>query len=254
MKHGLTIHMLVRNEPFIFYAAKSIYDIADQILLYDTGSYDDYTLKDIYWLLMEDKARKIKFKQLPMEYDYTKLDHASQKGVHNTGRNRAWVRQQMIQDTQTDFYLIVDGDEVYYRMAAVEVRDIIDRFPKDKICGLVPILWFSKPNQIFSYYPRAGKLYRTEKVWVTDTDPDEMHIFRDSGKIIRNNDPNCIQVSNYPFAHFSKYLKPWRLQVAHPRRFDEKNLPQVMTENTFFLKRFQEGRHCGLFDNHTSEK
>jgi len=51
----LTIHSVIKNEPFIYYSIKSIYNYADEILLYDTGSDDKYTLNDIDRLLEEDK-------------------------------------------------------------------------------------------------------------------------------------------------------------------------------------------------------
>ena len=35
---GITIHSIVKNEPFIYYAIKSVYPYVDKILLYDTGS------------------------------------------------------------------------------------------------------------------------------------------------------------------------------------------------------------------------
>ncbi len=68
----LTIHCVVRNEPFIYYAIKAVYPYAKKILLYDTGSYDKHTLEDIRILLKEDIDKKIIFKQIPIEIDETK--------------------------------------------------------------------------------------------------------------------------------------------------------------------------------------
>jgi hypothetical protein len=68
----LTVHCMVRNEPFVYYAVKSVYDYVGKILLYDTGSYDEHTLEDIELLLSEDVDNKIIFEYVPIEVDETK--------------------------------------------------------------------------------------------------------------------------------------------------------------------------------------
>ena len=71
-KISLTIQSVIKNEPFTYYSIKSIYDYADKILLYDTGSNDKHTLEDIQRLLKEDIEHKIIFKQIPLGFDEEK--------------------------------------------------------------------------------------------------------------------------------------------------------------------------------------
>ena len=69
MKTNLTIQSVVKNEPFIWYAIKAVYDYCDKILLYDTGSTDKHTLNDIQKLLKEDKKNKNIFREIPINFN-----------------------------------------------------------------------------------------------------------------------------------------------------------------------------------------
>ena len=70
-KFDLTIHSVVKNEPFFYYAIKAVYNYCDKILIYDTGS-TDHTLADIQQLIQEDVGRKITFRQIPLGFDEEK--------------------------------------------------------------------------------------------------------------------------------------------------------------------------------------
>ena len=93
MKSNLTIHCVVKNEErWIWYALKSILDIADEILIFDTGS-TDKTVEIIKTI----KSRKIIFEEKG------KVDA---KGLTQ-------LRREQLVMTKTEWFLILDGDEIW---------------------------------------------------------------------------------------------------------------------------------------------
>ena len=245
----LTIHCVVRNEPFIYYAIKSVYPYAKKILLYDTGSYDEHTLEDIQILLKEDIDKKIIFKQIPIEIDETKwsMDNLkdfvkNSKGKFGVGR----VRQIQIDDTKTEFFMVVDGDEVHYKRTMKTIaNEIIPNFPSDIYLVRTPINWFYDLTHIFTgrySYPFSGGIYRTDKVAMNDISPNEHHLIIETGEILCKSEYKI----NYkgavtPYAHFETYLKPFRKK--HLIKQSQINvfkgeLPEVMSKYPYYLKRY----------------
>lgn len=89
-------HTIVYNEEnFIYFAIKSVIDFVDKILVYDTGS-TDKTVKIIKQLNL-DYPQKIIFKEKGKvdKFELTKL------------------RQEMINESKCDWFIILDGDEIW---------------------------------------------------------------------------------------------------------------------------------------------
>ncbi len=88
---------LVKNEErYLWYAVSSIVDFVDKVLLWDTGSTDN-TVK-IIKNLQESYPGKILFKEVGE--------------VDPDGFTR--VSQEMLEETKSDWFIIVDGDEVWW--------------------------------------------------------------------------------------------------------------------------------------------
>ncbi|OGM13523.1 hypothetical protein A3A76_03645 [Candidatus Woesebacteria bacterium RIFCSPLOWO2_01_FULL_39_23] len=101
-------HTLVKNEEnYIWYAIKSIIDFVDKILVWDTGSSDKTV--EIIQSLKGEYGSKIDFKECGnVDIDgYTKL------------------RQEMLNITSADWFIILDGDEVWWRDSIKELTEII---------------------------------------------------------------------------------------------------------------------------------
>ncbi len=93
----ITAHCLVKNEArFVWYAVMSVVHHVDKVLLWDTGSTDG-TLEIV---------RKIK-KAAPDKIDFREYGSV-------TPETFTKVRQEMLEQTDTDWFLIVDGDEVWW--------------------------------------------------------------------------------------------------------------------------------------------
>lgn len=103
----LTVHMMVRNEEFwIWFALAAALDGCDRLMLWDTGS-EDRTL-DIAQSVADDRL------------------HVERVAVSKSQR-LCEVRNDMLDATETDFFAIVDGDEVWppslWRQVEAHTRD-----------------------------------------------------------------------------------------------------------------------------------
>lgn len=236
---GITVHCMVRNEPFVYYAVNSVYPWVEKILLYDTGSYDKYTLSDIQQLLDEDKWDKITFKKVPIDVDETKWtcsnwQQLARKSTHKKGK--WYCRKLMIQDTDTKYFMILDGDEIYYEDGMKAIVSCTDNWPHGKVCGFQPLVWFKDLKHTFNS-TRSGRIFLTKDIGMTPRSPGEIHTYK--GKRIGRNSPCSFNIPNaVPYAHFETMLKPWRRHVNEVKLF-EGQLPEVMLENMSLVERFQ---------------
>lgn len=90
-------HTLVRNEErYIWYAVMSVIDQVDKMLIWDTGS-DDATV-EIIKEIKKLRPEKVSFKQVGK----VNPDEFTQ------------VRQKMLNKTESDWFILVDGDEVWW--------------------------------------------------------------------------------------------------------------------------------------------
>ncbi len=248
-KNKLTIHCVVRNEPFIYYCIKAIYPYTKKILLYDTGSYDTHTLEDIGKLLEEDKERKIVFKQILIDTDETQWTMENLKDLEqqNKGKfNLGSIRQLMIDATDTEFFMVVDSDEIHYKKTMETiVNEIIPNFPEDIYLIATPINWFYDLKHTFtgSYtFPFSGGIYRTDKVIMNSISPNEHHLIKETGEILCHSTHKMDWSKGLiPYAHFETFLKPYRRKhLIKPGQIVEfkDELPEVMIENDYYIKRY----------------
>lgn len=238
----LTVHCMVRNEPFVYYAVKSVYDYVGKILLYDTGSYDTYTWRDIERLIEEDMDNKIVYERISIEVDETKwtLGNRKQLVLLSKGKKgKWWVREKMIENTNSKFFIILDGDEVYHEASMEAFQSCAMNWPDGKICGFVPLTWFFDIEHVFNE-TMSGRIFLTDEIGMRHSSPGEMHTQKLTGKKIRIDDDFSFCVKNVtPYAHFEKFLKPWRRRVSEDKIQEfTGQLPEVMQKDMSFVKRF----------------
>lgn len=98
--------MVVKNEDrFIWYAISSVLPYVDRFLIFDTGSTDNTVA-----IIKSFRERKIVFQQF----------HISKE------EEMAELRNKQIQLTGTDWFWIVDGDEIYPNELCQEILEAID--------------------------------------------------------------------------------------------------------------------------------
>lgn len=116
----LTVHCLVKNEErFVYYAVKSVVDFVDQIIIFDTGS--------------SDKTVEI-IKQLAQEYSHKII--FEEKGLCDKSRHTQ-LRQEMVDRTKSEWFMILDGDEIWTRRGMEEALTIMGE-NKNTECLIAP--------------------------------------------------------------------------------------------------------------------
>ena len=109
MPTTITAHCLVKNEEnFVGYAIKSVINFVDKVLIFDTGSTDKTV--EIIKQLLALYPDKIIFEE---------------KGSSDKMRHTA-LRQEMVDRTNTDWFMILDGDEVWTDRAMEEALKAIN--------------------------------------------------------------------------------------------------------------------------------
>ncbi len=240
----ITIHSVVRNEPFIYYAIKSVYSFASKILLYDTGSYDKHTLEDINTLIKEDHYHKIDFKEIEIDIDETKWteNNLLEMIKRNKGKKGVgYVRKLQISDTRTEYFMIVDGDEVHYNGVGPKIYHLLTHWPQGKICAFLPLIWFGDiKGTLYNVYQYSGRVFKTKDVGMNSDSPNEIHTNKHTNEILHVNSPYIFYAHNIKsFAHFELLLKPFR-RDKNKYKIIARNypLPEIMNANKYYLERF----------------
>lgn len=134
MKHkSICVHTLVKNEEkFVWYSIMSVYKYVDRIRVWDMGSTDNtrtiigkiIDLPDspgkMYYedALMnnfdEEIARQHLLDQTPIPQDIFESKHFF-----------PWTREQMLQKTTADWFIVVDADEIWWEDSIKKVVDLI---------------------------------------------------------------------------------------------------------------------------------
>lgn len=139
-KTNITVHMMVKNEDqWVRYSLLSILPYVDRILVTDTGS-TDHTLDAIKSLA----SPKIKL-------TITKV---------SSPRDVTLIRESQIKDTTTDWFWVVDGDEVYPDETAKEVVKAINS-------GLYEGVTVRRYDLLGDIYHRQKESVGAYKMWGT---------------------------------------------------------------------------------------
>ncbi len=109
MSEKIIAHTLVKNEEkYLWFSVMSVINYVDKVFIWDTGS-TDKTL-DIIKEIEKARPGKVYFKE-----------------VGNVDINEfTSVRQKMLEETESDWFLILDGDEVWWEDGIREVISIIN--------------------------------------------------------------------------------------------------------------------------------
>lgn len=110
---------IVKNEDrYIYFAIKSVIDFLDKLIIWDTGS-TDKTVKIIKKLQLQF-LKKIEFKELGPQ---------NPSGITT-------LRQQMLNISDCDWIIILDGDEVWWKDSIKKIKATINK-NSDELFALV---------------------------------------------------------------------------------------------------------------------
>jgi glycosyltransferase involved in cell wall biosynthesis len=111
MTSNITVNMMVKNEEkWIWFAIMSVIDFVDHIIIFDTGSTDN-TVDIINKIINTNNlADKITFEE---------------KG--SVDKNQfTLLRQEQLNRTKTKWFLLVDGDEIWYKKTLINLIESIN--------------------------------------------------------------------------------------------------------------------------------
>lgn len=145
MSRTVTAHCLIKNEArYLWFAVMSVIEHVDQVLLWDTGS-TDITPDIIKEIFKHPKARgKVDFSQKG------EVDPASFTNIRN----------EMLRHTDTDWFMILDGDEVWWEDSIKQLVDAI-RTKGDKYDTLVSP-YYSMVGDIYHYQSQSSGRYQID--------------------------------------------------------------------------------------------
>jgi len=244
MKNKITVHTVCRDEIFIYYAIKSVYDYAGKILLYDTGTTDKIALEGMEQLLKEDRKKKIIYKEFDIGDEESKVIATDKKTFPNKTFGVGQIRQLQIEHTNTEFCMIVDGDEIHYKESMEKAINILlPNLSSNKYQVGIPMRWFKDLNTIFDLSPINGRYLRTDKVCCIGSYPLEFHARKDTKEVFTLTHKNYLIYKNLiPYAHFHVLLKLKKREFSIKRNIRpfRGRLPEVMENNRYYINKFLE--------------
>ncbi len=200
----ISAQVLIKNEEnFIWYSVISVIDYIDEILIWDTGSTD--STKEIIKEIIKKYPRKIKYKEIG-EVDKNKYSS---------------VRQQMLDETKSDWVFILDGDEIYFESSIRRIVSEIERNSKGWESIVVPTInligdMYHYQEENAGQYRLLGRKGHLALRFMNRKNISRLHVFESYGKEgfadsdnnpIQNRDENKILFIDAPYIHTTHLVR-----------------------------------------------
>lgn len=217
--------MMVRDEPLAVSALRAVLPFCDEMVVVDTGSRAELYRELVDFKRENDQKIKIhtlelpdatgwKYSELPVDFQFPCSE------IHNL----------MIGTSKAKLIWIVDGDEVYSKDAAADIRKVANEWPETVVAAQVPLVWMaSMEDQVEECDPQVSgftfRLFRREGFEVKGSFPHEQGW---NGQPIHDKRDDIVTLKHcFPFLHFEPMLKPWRRTVLQTKKFRGR-FPEVL--------------------------
>ena len=196
----ITAHTLIKNEArFIWYSVMSVIKYVDRVKIWDTGSTDN-TIEIIEEIAKTPEAKGKKFFQIK-KLNLEKFDEAQLRG-------------RMLKETTADWFIVLDGDEIWWEDSIKRVVTAIREYHDKYDCIVVPTV--NVVGDMFHYqekpagrYHLAGRVGHYNLRAVNRKIPGlhakgEHGVFGwadENGVMIENRDPKRILFLDAPYLH-----------------------------------------------------
>lgn len=190
--------MMVKNEArFIWYSAMSVLPYVDEMIIWDTGSTDG--TRDIIRRIIAATPGKVSYKELSED----KFDEEL-------------TRQQMLDETKADWFIVVDADEIWWNDSIKDVVELVQKRGAKLESIVVPVIVpvgdiFHRQEEKAGRYKLAGKVGHYNLRAINRRIPG-LHSsgahgvwgWVDSkGKMIQDGDPKKIGYVDSPYLHLT---------------------------------------------------
>ncbi len=116
-------NMIVKNEDkYIWFSIMSVVRHLERLLIYDTGSTDKTV--EIIQSIKKEFEKKIEFREVG--------------GVDSYGMTT--LRQKMLDETKSDWFILIDGDEVWCENSILNVLKVIEQKGDSIYCIVNPVI------------------------------------------------------------------------------------------------------------------
>lgn len=195
----ITAHMIVKNEErFVWYSVMSVINHVDQISIWDMGS-KDKTKKILEDLVLDERTNgKIKLK------------------TFETGKyfDEQKIRQMMLDETKSEWFIVVDGDEIWWNDSLKKVIDTIKENGKEIESIVVPTInlvgdMYHYQDETAGHYHLAGRvghlnlrIIKRNIPGLASAKPHGLWGWVDTkGKMIQDRDPKKVFYLDAPYIH-----------------------------------------------------
>ena len=195
----IVAHTLVKNEArFVWFAVMSVINYVDEILLWDTGSTDGTV--EILKKIKRKYPKKVKLKLLGSI----------------TSEEFPKVRQKMLDQTKADWFIVVDGDEVWWDESIKKVADFIRNDSERRRSESIVVPTINLVGDIYHYQEKEAGQYQFGKrrghfglravnknvPGLASNNPHGTWGWVDGkGKMIQNRNPRKIIYIDAPYLH-----------------------------------------------------
>lgn len=197
-------HTLVKNEErFLWFVVTSVIGYLDKLLLWDTGS-SDKTL-EIIELLIKKYPQKISFREFG-EVDVN---------------NFTLARQKMLGETKSDWFFILDGDEVWWEDSIKQVYQTIQE--EGEILSSIVNPYYNAVGDIFHYQDQSAGRYTIDGETghlnirainfkkIPGLHFEKPHgqqgVYDQEGVLIQNRPKKYRKFLNAPYMHFTNVIR-----------------------------------------------
>ena len=144
--YPVTIHMIVRNEDrFVYAALACAVPFVAHTIIYDTGSTDQ--------TLVQIKKFQHTFPQYSIELQQKKISSPSEIGE---------LRVSQVKQTDTPFFLLLDGDEIWPRNQLIKLLDLTTHTDFGLTTDLIAVVNQTRDcvGDIYHYLPESFGKYQ----------------------------------------------------------------------------------------------
>lgn len=200
---------LVQNEErYIWYAVRSIIDHIDKMLVWDTGSTDKTV--EIIKKLQKKYPKKIELREIG-KVDINQFTS---------------VRQQMLEETKSDWLIILDGDEVWWEDSIIKIVNLIQEKGDELETIVNP--YFNIVGDIYHYQGEDAGRYKIDDkkghitIRAMNRNIPGLHLekphgiqgfFDKDGKLIQNRPKEKRVHVDAPFMHFTHMIRSGSLDL-----------------------------------------